>query len=170
MQTHTCEKKWAIDHTHTLIFKTHTFFQVCKGSTTQYHVLEKPKEVGQASLDWNTHSSPCSLNNLKQVARHIWVSRKIRVIVKLDTDYNWVRIFFFTIKASFGPEALSSPCMSCVLSLSLVLSVSSLPMIPEHRTFCQYRGSASWHLQFSYRSSWAQICLVIFQTAVPWAK
>lgn len=161
---------WAIDHTHRLIFMTHTFFHAGKGSTTQYHVLEKPKAVGQASLDWNTHSSPCSLNNLKQVARHIWVSRKIsycQVRHRLQLGQNF---FFFTIKASFEPEALSSSCMNCVLSLSLVLSVSSLPMIPQHRTFCQYRGSASWHLQFSYCSSWAQICLVIFQTAVPWAK
>ena len=109
MQTHTCEKKWVIDHTHTLIFKTHTFFQVCKGSTTQYDVLEKPKAVGQASLDWNTHSSPCSLNNLKQVARHIWVSRKIRVIVKLDTDYNWVRLFFFYNQGIFWTRSSLIP-------------------------------------------------------------
>ena len=125
MQTHTCEKKWAIDHTHTLIFKTHIFFQVCKGSTTQYHVLEKPKEVGQASLDWNTHSSPCSLNNLKQVARHIWVSRKIRVIVKLDTDYNWVRIFFLQSRHLLD-QKLSHPPVWAVCFLCLWFSLSLL--------------------------------------------
>ena len=34
--------------------------------------------------------------------------------------------FFLTIKASLGPEALSSSCVSCMFSLSLVLSVSLL--------------------------------------------
>ena len=116
---------WAIDHTHRLIFMTHTFFHAGKGSTTQYHVLEKPKAVGQASLDWNTHSSPCSLNNLKQVARHIWVSRKIsycQVRHRLQLGQN----FFFLQSRHLLNQKLSHPPVWTVCFLCLWFSLSLL--------------------------------------------
>lgn len=143
---------WAIDHTHRLIFMTHTFFHAGKGSTTQYHVLEKPKAVGQASLDWNTHSSPCSLNNLKQVARHIWVSRKIsycQVRHRLQLGQNF---FFFYNQGIFWTRS----------SLILLYELCAFSVFGSLCLFSTYDSSASHFLPIQGLSILTSSVFILF--------
>ena len=78
--------------------------------------------------------------------------------------------FFYNQGISWTRSSLFFLCELYVFSVFGSLCLSSPPTFPQHCTFCQYRGSTSWHLQFSYHPSWAQLGLVIFQTAVAWTK
>lgn len=99
-------------------------------------LLEKAKVVDQATLDWNTCSSPHSLNNFSQAAWDLWVSRKTRSIVRIDMDYNRARKIFLQTRHLLD-QVLSHPpawAMCFVFaSVSLLYFSSALQMLPTQR-------------------------------------
>lgn len=131
-------------------------------------LLEKAKVVDQATLDWNTCSSPHSLNNFSQAAWDLWVSRKTRSIVRIDMDYNRARKIFLQTRHLLDHVLSHPPAWAmCFVFASLCLSALLLFCIADAANTeaqCLYTASLhNIHPGFNF-------ALRLFKTAVPWAN